>query len=108
MDIFIDFDGTIASDHSYGPPMKDAIETINSLYDKGYQIVIYSCRSNFKVCDPKDHEKMVAYLRQHGIKYHRIEKDKPHFMVLIDDRSMNPHDNGWDAIKEKLIPNGTD
>lgn len=45
MDIFIDFDGTIASDHSYGPPMKDAVETINSLYDKGYQIVIYSCRS---------------------------------------------------------------
>ena len=103
MIIYVDFDGTISNDHGFGDPMNGSIDTINALYDAGHHIVIYSCRSNSSVCDPVDHDRMISYLKKYGVKYHHVEHGKPHFTYIIDDRSINPKELGWDSIKEKLL-----
>jgi histidinol phosphatase-like enzyme len=129
MDIFIDFDGTITdpdldfAEAAQAPPQPGSVEAINKLYDAGYTISIYSCRSNPEVVgnikrkmltiNPTELERqwvaqtledeMVAFLRIHKIKYHHIVKGKPHYHIIIDDRAFNPK-QGWDNIL-KQIPN---
>lgn len=104
-EIFIDFDGTITQFHGFEhPPQENAVETINHLYDAGFGIVIYSCRSNTEVCDPIDHKKMVLYLEKYGIKFHRIQIGKPYYTLIIDDKALNPS-IGWDNIGKFLLEN---
>lgn len=104
-EVFIDFDGTISPEHGFNKePEADVIDTINELYDSGEcTIVIYSCRANPEICDPSDVAKMEQYLSLHGIKYHRVEPNKPHFHVIIDDRSFNPTLVSWTRIRDLIL-----
>jgi predicted mannosyl-3-phosphoglycerate phosphatase (HAD superfamily) len=104
-EIFIDFDGTITNFHGFDrDPAENAVETINKLYDAGFGIVIYSCRSNPEICSHEEHLKMVNYLTRNGIKFHRIEFDKPYYTLIIDDKAINPN-IGWDNIGKFLLDN---
>lgn len=105
MEIFIDFDGTITQEHGFTDPRPDAIDVINRLYDAGHIIVIYSCRANPQICPPEDVDKMKRYLSSHGIKYSRIEPNKPVFSLLIDDRAMNPLIHGGWSNLEQILKN---
>lgn len=123
-EVFIDFDGTITDSvvGTEGPPQSHCVETINSLYDSGkYEIVIYSCRSNpefsgsitkkragngataleLKWAKETIQEEMMTYLHDHGIKFHRVEPNKPHYHIIIDDRAMNPK-QGWLEIGKEI------
>lgn len=103
MRIFIDFDKTITDEYGFDQePNKEAKNAINKLFDSGHKIVIFSCRSNPYVCDPLDEKKMINYLQKHDVKFHEIVKNKPLFDMLIDDRSMNPHIQGWENILNML------
>ena len=104
--VYIDFDGTITPVHGFSEdPKPEVINTINEWYDSGeIEVVIYSCRANPEVCDPDDVQKMVKYLRQNGIRYHRIEPNKPHFRWLVDDRALNPNLTSWQDIN-RIIQN---
>lgn len=111
--IFIDFDGTIPTGLG-GPPREGAAEAIRALFAAGNaEIVIYSCRSNPRICGPAipredgrettwAEEEMRAYLAAHDIPYHRIKAGKPYFDILIDDRTMNPNRTPWDSIARQL------
>lgn len=126
MDIFIDFDGTITEPGDFSEaiqkaPQAGAVEVINTLYDAGHNIIIYSCRSNPAVVgrakmnllsiNPTTLEKqwaaqtleeeMVGYLKAHKIKYHSIQRDKPHYQIIIDDRARNPSE-GWVNILKNI------
>lgn len=98
--VYIDCDSTITPVHGFSePPEKTTIDSINSLYDSGqYEIVIYSCRANPNICDPSDVKKMTTYLTQNGIRFHRVEPNKPLFDYLIDDRTLNPQLISWSDI----------
>lgn len=126
MDIYIDFDGTITEPGDFSeaiqkPPQSGSIKAINALFTAGHTITIYSCRSNPNVVgrakmkllsfNPTALEKqwatqtleeeMVGYLKHYGINYHKIQHDKPHYQIIIDDRAKNPSE-GWDKILESI------
>lgn len=100
--ILIDFDGTISPSHGFTEvPLPDTVSAIKKLYEK-YTIGIYSCRFNLEICDRKDGEKVIEYLKKYEIPYDFIEYDKPLFKAIIDDRSYNPNIFSWLQIQNHL------
>jgi len=97
MIIFVDFDGTLYEGHHkdfdlWMKPNERVVSVIRQLYEEDNEIVMYSCRSNPNICDQKDEELMIKWLIKNGIPFDRIEKDKPYFDMLIDDRACSPKD----------------
>jgi|WetSurMetagenome_2_1015567.scaffolds.fasta_scaffold03390_19 hypothetical protein len=112
--IAIDFDETIVTNGF--PTIGNAqlkpyvVEVMNKLYDKGYYIIIWTCRyTNQHIQD------MVTFLDKHGIPYDSINKNyttmefkpypKIYADVYIDDRSLFSIDWKWiyEFIQVKLI-----
>lgn len=97
MIVFVDFDGTLHEAHHsefdlWTEPNGRVANMIREMYEEGNEIVIYSCRSNLEICDFKDEDLMIKWLKKNEIPYSRIERDKPYFDILIDDRAANPKD----------------
>lgn len=97
MIIYIDFDGTISprrcGEALIDPPFYNCAEKIRDLYEQGHEIVIYSCRANIEVIEDEKKTRyyiaeMQSYLERWNIPYTRIEKGKPHWHFLIDDRAV--------------------
>lgn len=100
MQIVIDMDGTICTEmrqfsRCLAEPKKDAVETINELYDAGNTIIIYSARTWV------EYEMTVDWLKRYGVKYHQLFMGKPVGDVWIDDRAITAKDN-WKEIGEQL------
>lgn len=94
----VDFDGTISKEDNY-PGTGDLIpfskETINKLYDKGHEIIIWTSRDNDTI------ENVVNFLQEHGIKYHGINESSK---TLLDKYGNNPRKIGADCyIDDKTI-----
>jgi len=76
-------------------PIKEMIEIVNTCYDSGDHIVIYTARG-MNVFD-KDVSKIyenlydltVSHLRSWGVKYHELIMGKIHYDILIDDKAIN-------------------
>lgn len=97
MQIIIDIDGTICSEErqfsrSLATPNEDAIESINTLYDQGHTIILYSARTW------AEWEMTSHWLRQHQIKYHQLFLGKPVGDVWIDDRAIR-HEKWSETMK---------
>ena len=81
--------------YDYCQPYIENIDLVNSLYDDGYKIVIYTARgmSQFKgdVIDIYTHlfSKTNDQLTSWGLKYHLLVMGKIHYDVLIDDKVLN-------------------
>lgn len=98
----IDFDGTISPVHGFDhPPFEIVVNSIKKLFEQ-YVIGIYSCRFNLQICDKRDGENVIKYLKQYGIPYDFIHYGKPIFTAVIDDRAFNPNHVGWDKILDDL------
>ena len=87
-----DMDGTICNtiDKQYAKatPYKLMVDKINELYENGNKIVIYTARGTTSGVDY--HDLNLSQLKDWGIKYHNlIDKNKPHFDLLIDDKAIN-------------------
>lgn len=100
MQIIIDLDGTICTEEktfsrSLAKPIAGAVESINSLYEKGNTIIIYSARSWM------EYEVTSHWLNQNGVKYHQLILGKPIGDVWIDDRAIK-FNNNWDTIIKML------
>ncbi len=87
-----DLDGTLC----YSPqklykdsiPYIEVIEKVNKLYDDGCKIVIFTARGGTSKIDYN--ELTVSQLKKWNVKYHElIDKNKPHFDILIDDKAIN-------------------
>jgi hypothetical protein len=79
----IDFDDTIVdSDYPTVIRLREgAKEYINKLYDDGFYIIIWTCRS-------KKHEQVAElYLLNHGIKFHKINQHHPQQLFLYEHES---------------------
>lgn len=70
MIVAIDFDGTIVEDHfpEIGNMKPGADEAINSLYNQGYTIIIWTCRTGINKA------RAVEWLAKKGIKWHYINE----------------------------------
>ncbi len=88
-------------------PKKNAIKVVNSLYDKGYIIKIYTARymgrNNDKISDKsKTYKKISKQVKRLGIKYHKLFISKPSADLYIDDKGYG-YKNNWIKKIEKLI-----
>ena len=87
-----DLDGTICNtvDKQYAnaTPYLEVIKKINELYDSGNKITIFTARGNTSKVDYND--VTTSQLNKWNVKYHElIDKNKPHFDLLIDDKAIN-------------------
>jgi histidinol phosphatase-like enzyme len=76
-------------------PYTGNIDLVNSLYEDGYKIVIYTARgmSQFKgnIVDIYTHlyNRTNQQLNSWGLKYHSLVMGKIHYDVLVDDKVLN-------------------
>jgi histidinol phosphatase-like enzyme len=81
--------------YSQCQPYLKTVDLINSLYDDGYKIIVYTARGmsqfNGNVIEiySKLYNKTNDQLRSWGVKYHQLVMGKIHYDVLIDDKSLN-------------------
>ena len=68
-------------DYANAEPIRENIEKVNKLYDMGYGIWIHTSRFE---CDREVTE---WWLREHGVKYHRLIMGKPWATHYIDDKN---------------------
>ena len=85
--IRVDIDGTLTKefltwDFQNRSENKKAIKRVNALYhSKKFIIIIWTTRL-------KEWRSLtVGWLKRHGVKYHKLEMEKPPFSLLIDDRT---------------------
>ena len=96
MIIYVDIDETICShhdgvggprDYSGASPLKDRIEKINALYDKGNTIVYWTARGTVTGIDWK--KLTQKQLENWGAKHHELKMGKPAYDLFIDDKNIN-------------------
>lgn len=90
----------------YCQPYKEAIELVNSFYDDGHKIIIYTARGmsqfsgNIIEIYSKLYNQTNDQLKSWRVKYHQLVMGKIHYDVLIDDKALNSYNiNRQDIIK---------
>jgi hypothetical protein len=111
MIIAIDFDGTIAELNypECGALKLHAKDVINRLYDRGHEIIIWTCRWDEPLGLCK------TFLHEHGIKYHKINEHVERLIemygndtrkisadIYIDDRQLGGLPDCWLEIEHIL------
>lgn len=78
----VDFDGTInnadAPFPNPGTPRVDAIKYLNKLYNEGYYILVWSCRSGMHQLIGE------KWLLDHGISFDKFNESRPHEKIQFD------------------------
>ncbi len=87
-----DIDGTICdtsgNDYPSAAPFPDVVSKINSLYDEGHTIKMFTARGSVSGKDWTDFT--IAQLSEWGVMYHElIMNKKPHYDILIDDKAIS-------------------
>lgn len=107
--ICIDFDGVIHKyskgwhDGSiYDEPVEGTAEFINNLRDDGWEIIIYSTRSNPVVNKDAAHQvrEMHMWMQNNGIYFDEISMFKPHAQIYLDDRAIRF--TNWNKAYERI------
>ncbi|MBA7694875.1 hypothetical protein ES703_103490 [subsurface metagenome] len=98
--IVIDLDGTILEEmgeheRSRALPLARAVEGVNTLYEMGHTIIIYTARTY------RELELTLSQLQQYGIKYHHLVLGKPVGDIFVDDRAISFTD--WATIWDDLL-----
>lgn len=94
MKIYVDIDNTICLteefDYENALPLYDRIKLVNSLYDEGHIIVLWTARGTVSGTDYSQLTKM--QLEVWGVKYTKLKFGKPDFDIFIDDKAINSRD----------------
>lgn len=96
-----DLDGTLCTltDGKYdtAEPYLDRIRHVNTLFDAGHTILIFTARGATSKRDLRDFT--LDQLSAWGVKFHELVTGKPHFDLLIDDKAKFS-----DSYFQELIP----
>jgi len=89
--IMVDFDDTLTLGGRFWTddkilPNQKVIDWVDKQYRKGNVIIIFTARP-YEIM-----RKTVAWLIEHGVKYHGLNFDKPGAQCYLDDKSINPKD----------------
>jgi len=89
--IYVDIDETICTSppsrkYTEAIPIKENIEKINKLYDRGNTIVYWTSRGSRKQIDW--YELTKTQLEEWGAKYNELRVDKPYYDRFIDDKTL--------------------
>lgn len=90
--IRIDIDETICMtpddrDYNKAKPIKKNIEKMNKLYDAGAVIIYWTSRGSTTKIDWRSLTKQ--QLDKWGVRYQKIECNKPYYDLFIDDKVLN-------------------
>ena len=110
--ISFDIDGIICktknSDYKNSKPIVKNIKFINSLYDSGYVINIYTARfmgrsdNNVHLAKKKGYKFTIKQLKKWNLKFSRLFFGKPSSDFYIDDKDINFDINWIRVLKKKL------
>jgi hypothetical protein len=95
--------------YSKSIPIKKNIKVINSLYDQGYIIKIFTARymgrsnENIKIAKKKAIEMTLKQLKNWDVKYNKLIFGKPSFDIYIDDKNINFKSDWSNLIKKKYL-----
>lgn len=90
--IYVDIDETICITpdnprvYEQSLPIRENINKINDLYDKGNKIVYWTARGSRSGIDWYDLTK--KQLVEWGAKHHDLRLDKPYYDMFIDDKNL--------------------
>lgn len=100
--LVFDIDDTICNnnnrDYENAIPIKEVIDKINNLYDKGAKITLYtsrgmvSCNENIDKIIKKNKDVLERWLEKNNVKYHKLIFGKPLGDLYVDDKGMNVKD----------------
>jgi len=98
--IVIDLDGTILEEKDQqerlrAAPVPGAVEAVNTLYEMGHTIIIYTARTY------RELELTLNQLKRFGVKYHHLVLGKPVADIFVDDRAVSF--TGWATIWDELL-----
>lgn len=91
--IYLDVDGMLCPDfheryrETWDKFRDEYIRFINWVYDQGHEIVIYTSRGKMQK-DKKALNNLIEMLKVQGLKYTRIDKTKPDFDFILDDKAV--------------------
>jgi hypothetical protein len=85
----VDIDGVIASlsannDYALATPLLHTIKMVNSLYERGHRIILFTARGYVTGIDWS--EITAGQMKEWGVKYHELRFGKPAADYYIDDR----------------------
>lgn len=89
-------------------PIKKNIQKINSLFDKGFIIKIFTSRfmgrsnENAWVARQKGLKMTQKQLKKWGVSYHKLIFGKPSYHLFIDDKSLFFKKNWINKISKKI------
>ena len=90
MKFCIDIDGVICSNtwgrYKEAIPIVENIEKVNTLYDRGHGIMLYTARGSTTETDWR--EITERQLKTWGLKYHEVRFGKPEADYYVDDRGI--------------------
>ena len=108
MRICFDLDGVLCNntfgDYEKAKPNSKAINKINSLFDEGNYIIIFTARymdlfkGNINKVNSHGYKKTETQLASWGVKYNELILGKPEFDIVIDDKNFNYSDNWINEI----------
>ena len=92
--------------YKYSKPDKSAIKIINSLYDKGYYIKLFTARymGRYKENRKKvltKHTETKNTLKKWGLKFNKLIMCKPSYDIFIDDKSFG-FSSKWKQYFKKI------
>lgn len=93
MKFIVDIDNTIFetknSDYANSKPILDRIAKLNKLHEAGHEIIYWTGRGATSGIDW--YAFTVNQLKDAGVMYTKLQTDKPHYDVWIDDKAFNAH-----------------
>lgn len=92
-----DIDGTLCeqveSDYSLARPFLSRISRVNSLFDEGHRILLFTARGSKSGLDWT--EVTEQQVNSWGLRHHELILGKPHADFYIDDKALHPDDFDW-------------
>jgi len=92
-----DIDGTLCDqqedDYSRAEPHRHRIDRVNSLFEQGHRIVLFTARGSKSGIDWSESTRI--QLEKWGLRYHELILGKPHADFYIDDKAIHSEDFDW-------------
>ena len=84
---------TVGNDYPNSTPIQHRIDRVNSLFDEGHTIYLFTARG---MASGKDYlELTTKQMQDFGVKHHRIIMGKPDADLFVDDKAISVDE--WDA-----------
>ena len=102
---------TVKKNYFKANPKKKVILLINSLYEKGHIIKIFTARymgrnnDNINAAKKQGYKKTYNQLKKWNLKFHKLILGKPSFDIFIDDKALGYNQKLVTKLKKYLPKN---